>query len=129
MNAMASCQAKSGFFTLRPCGSAPVASCGMCGRAVCATHLAGGPRAARCLDCDARARDASSAPWTQSGRSWVYRYRRSQEGRYRGDVDVYYYDYFDPVLWNSAQYQVFDEISGEDPAGWDDSGDWSFTDS
>lgn len=124
------CQAKSGFFTLRSCGGAPVARCTMCGREVCAAHLAGGPRAARCLDCDARARDESQAPWNQTGRSWVYRYRRAQSGRYHEDVDDYYYDDFDVGLWNVAQYQVFEQIRAEDAAGYDDDdGEWSFGDS
>lgn len=127
----AACQAKSGFFTMRSCDRAAIAACGACGRRVCEKHLAGGPRATVCLDCEARRRDATQQGWDDARQGWVYRYRRSVQGRYGADDDDLYGSVVDLTLWSAADYAHFDRgdayaaagAEGGDPDGWYDEWD------
>lgn len=130
MNA-AGCQAKSGFFTMRSCGGTAIATCGACGRSVCGKHLAGGPRATVCLDCEARRRDAEQRGWDDTGQGWVYRYRRSVQGRYGADDDDLYGSVVDFHLWTASDYTQFRSgsghstpgVEGEEPDSWFDEWD------
>lgn len=101
------CQARSGFFTMRSCGGAAIATCGACGRSVCGKHLAGGPRATVCLDCEARRRDSTRQGWDDAGQGWVYRYRRSVRDRYGDDDEYLYGTAVDFALWSAADYAQF----------------------
>ena len=51
---MTGCECKSGFFSLRDCDEAPVATCSECGRMACTRHLSPASGSTQCLDCYAR---------------------------------------------------------------------------
>ncbi len=70
------CRVRRGFFVLRDCGAASVATCGDCRRAHCEDHGTGA--ANRCVECAARAKegvpdDPSDPAWAASFRGRYYR--------------------------------------------------------
>jgi hypothetical protein len=96
------CQCKSGFFSLRDCEEPVAATCGACGRTVCARHLSPASGFTRCLDCQGRepANKESADSESDYGDDWVYGYRdnyyRSGYGPiYTGSYYNRYYDQYD----------------------------------
>ena len=100
------CAVRRGFFVLRGCDHAAVATCATCARPVCAEHAVASNGALRCLECQARFAEQSGEPlWQNRASAFAYRER--------------YYSSHTPIHWgtsgtvyNDSDFQPFDS----DPA-------------